>query len=207
MLANDAISDATGFSDTRVARYWPVIVSALKAEGIGSDPVLVAAAGTLRAELGSNFAPLSEFYTGDPYTYFENKYGASTRVGKVLGNTKAGDGYRYRGRGFIQLTGRSNYTAYGKRLGLPLADNPDLALDAHNAARIFAAYFHDRGVAAAAERGDWRAVRKLVNGGYNGWDAFIGVVNKLGGAAAAGAMGSLALIAVAGMVFLSRKGG
>jgi putative chitinase len=46
-----------------------------------------------------------------------------------LGNTRPGDGPRYKGRGLIQLTGRANYVQYGKLLGLNLADNPELAAD------------------------------------------------------------------------------
>lgn len=179
MPSQQAIASATNFGTDKVSRYWPVIVAALNAEGIGQEPVLIAAAGTLKAELGSDFRPVSERYNGDPVQYFESKYGASTRIGQNLGNTQPGDGYKYRGRGFIQLTGRGNYTNYGRRLGIDLASNPDLALDPYQAARIFAAYFKDRGVAAAANNKDWRAVRRLVNGGYNGWDAFIGVVNQL----------------------------
>jgi len=179
MPTEQSIASATAFGSAAVSRYWPVIVAALNGEDIGQEAVLIAAASTLKAELGSSFAPVSERYSGEPVQYFESKYGYQTAIGKKLGNTAPGDGYKYRGRGFLQLTGKNNYTAYGKRLGISLASNPDLALDPYQGARIFAAYFKDRGVAAAANRQDWREVRRLVNGGYNGWDAFIGVVNKL----------------------------
>lgn len=193
MLSTEQVVSATGFPVERVNRYWPVIVAALNAEGIGQDPVLLAAAATLRAELPS-FAPLSERYNGDPYTYFEQKYGASTSVGKKLGNTEPGDGYNYRGRGFIQLTGRSNYTAMSKRLAVDLVSDPDQALNSYTAARIFAAYFKDRGVADAAMRGDWESVRRRVNGGLNGWDVFSNVVSKLGGAITGNPAVSLGLV-------------
>ena len=48
----------------------------------------------------------------------------SGRMGN--GNEASGDGYKFRGRGYIQLTGRDNYTAFGKAIGVDIAENPDL---------------------------------------------------------------------------------
>ena len=67
--------------------------------------------------------------------YF-NKYEPGTRIGNALGNTKPGDGYLFRGRGFVQLTGRANYAKASKKLGVDLVGNPDAALDAQTASRI-----------------------------------------------------------------------
>lgn len=170
------VASTTGFTDLT---YWPTIVAALAAEGIDDEPTLTAAAATLKAELGGQLKPVAERYNGDPYTYFESRYGSHTAVGKKLGNTAPGDGYRYRGRGFIQLTGKSNYDRMSRRIGVDLLGDPDAALTPLNAARIFAAYFRDAGVAQAARAGDWTRVRKLVNGGLNGWDVFKGVVDGL----------------------------
>ena len=210
MALTDAdIKSAGGFSSTGMGKYWPVIVAALRAEGIAQDPVLAAAAATLKAEVGSSLAPVAEGVPSgaNPYDYFEGVYGVGTSIGSKLGNTLAGDGYKYRGRGFIQLTGKSNYATFGKRINQNLLANPDLALNPTIAAQVLAAYFKDRGVAAAANRGDWQAVRRYVNGGYNGWDTFIAVINKLPNLIAGSpgmSVGVLALVLGAAYFFLKR---
>ena len=76
-------------------------------------------------------------YTNNPQGLAELVYGGK------MGNTEPGDGFKYRGRGFIQLTGKNNYASMGKALNLPLVDNPDLANDPIIAARIAARYTKD----------------------------------------------------------------
>ena len=73
----------------------------------------------------------------------EQKYGYKTRRGRNLGNTKPGDGRRFKGRGFIQLTGRYNYEKAGKALNLDLVNNPGLAERAENRARVSAWYYKE----------------------------------------------------------------
>lgn len=68
----------------------------------------------------------------------------SDHNGSKLGNTEKGDGWRYRGRGLVQLTGRSNYRKFGKKLGIDLEGNPDLASDPQVAAQIADAYLQER---------------------------------------------------------------
>lgn len=98
---------------------------------------------------------------------------------KGLGNVTAGDGYRYRGRGFIQLTGRHNYRLYGRLLRLPMEDNPDLAASPEVAARVAVAYWMTRRYTSRttgrkwslnelADAGDYRAITRAINGGENG---------------------------------------
>src|SRR5204862_773156 len=99
-------------------------------------------------------------------------YGPGTTAGQQLGNTQPGDGARYHGRSFLQLTGRANYRRYGQKLGVDLEGNPELALDPDISARILATYFLDRGIPAKAAAGDWQGVRRAVNGGLNGYDRF-----------------------------------
>lgn len=57
---------------------------------------------------------------------FEKKYGSDTSKGRILGNTESGDGSKYRGRGFLQLTGKYNYDKIGKILNLDLVNNPSM---------------------------------------------------------------------------------
>ena len=60
--------------------------------------------------------------------------------GRRMGNDKPGDGFKYRGRGYIQLTGKDNYKSMGKAIGVDLVNNPDLANDPKYASRIMSVY-------------------------------------------------------------------
>lgn len=96
------------------------------------------------------------------------RYDPGTAIGARLGNTKPGDGARYKGRGFIHLTGRYNYRATGERLGLELEDNPELAEEPDTALLIACHYWQQRKINRAADRDDIRWATQLVNGGVNG---------------------------------------
>lgn len=85
-----------------------------------------------------------------------------------LGNVLPGDGYLYRGRGLIHLTGRNNYQRAGQALGLPLVERPELAAEPEHAARIACWYWNSRGLSRAALRDDLEQVTRGVNGGVNG---------------------------------------
>ena len=87
---------------------------------------------------------------------------------KTLGNTKAGDGARFRGRGLIQLTGRRNYTHYGGLLGVDLVAHPERAADFPLAAELAACFWRENGLNALADRDDLSAVTRRINGGLNG---------------------------------------
>ena len=85
-----------------------------------------------------------------------------------LGNTHAGDGSRYIGRGHVHLTGRANYEAAGAALGLDLLSHPELAEDPKHAARIALWFWRVNHIGPHARRGDVRSVTQRVNGGVNG---------------------------------------
>jgi putative chitinase len=104
------------------------------------------------------------------YAYFMRMYditGARPSVARALGNTKKGDGARYPGRGPIQVTGKYNYRACGKALGLDLVRHPELVEKPSVAFRASAWYWRSRGINKAADRGDFQQVTRLINGGLN----------------------------------------
>ncbi len=87
-----------------------------------------------------------------------------------LGNTQPGDGERFKGRGYIQLTGRANYEAAGRALGLDLVNQPELASRPENASRVAAWYWNSRGLNSRADgsQAGFDQITYRVNGGYNG---------------------------------------
>ncbi len=85
-----------------------------------------------------------------------------------LGNTQPGDGVRFKGRGPIQLTGRSNYRAAGEALGIDLEHNPTRAADPDVAFRIAVWFWNSRDLSSYADRGDFQSITYRINGGYNG---------------------------------------
>ncbi len=86
-----------------------------------------------------------------------------------LGNTEEGDGYRYRGRGLIQTTGRANYQKTGDALDLPLIEEPELLESPVNAARSAAWFWHGHGCNALADEGAFERITRRINGGLNGY--------------------------------------
>ncbi len=94
--------------------------------------------------------------------------GAAYEGRRDLGNVHPGDGRRYKGRGPIQLTGRANYSSFGRALGLPLEDQPQLAARHDIGWRIAALYWQSRGLNALADQGAFIAITKRINGGTNG---------------------------------------
>ena len=85
-----------------------------------------------------------------------------------LGNDHPGDGFRYRGRGDVMLTGRANYARYGKEVGVDLVNDPDLASHPDIATAIACAYWADHGCNAPADDDSVIGVTRLINGGLNG---------------------------------------
>ncbi|MAF04965.1 MULTISPECIES: glycoside hydrolase family 19 protein [unclassified Herbaspirillum] len=87
---------------------------------------------------------------------------------KDLGNTMAGDGVKYKGRGLIQITGKANYTALMMALGIDCLEHPEVVEEPTNACRSAAWFWHEKGLNALADQGNFLAITKRINGGTNG---------------------------------------
>ncbi|GAO25939.1 peptidase C1A papain [Alicycliphilus sp. B1] len=148
-----------------IARYLGYVTAALRAVGLLGRDMVLAALGTIRAEI-EGFVPISEFQSkyntapgGAPFALYDGR----------LGNRR-GEGAMFRGRGFVQLTGRSNYETYGAKLGLDLAATPELANAPEVAALLLALFLdaHRDAMQACLAAGDLKGARRLVNGGSHG---------------------------------------
>ncbi|WP_397606705.1 XVIPCD domain-containing protein [Silanimonas sp.] len=102
---------------------------------------------------------------GGPRAVAEKIYGGEWGARK-LGNTEPGDGWQFHGRGYVQLTGRSNYASAGNELGLDLINHPELAADPKIAADIAVHYWIERVRTRDAES-DVTAATRAINGGQN----------------------------------------
>lgn len=143
------------------------LFEALSECGILDNLTLIGALATVRVEVEKIFLPIEEYASGEAYEW---------RID--LGNTIKGDGVKYKGRGYIQLTGRSNYTKYGKDLNIDLVNHPELALDPKISARILVKYFKDHNIPHYCGLQDWKKVRELVNGGDNNLTEFLDVIEQ-----------------------------
>lgn len=158
-----------GASRAHIESSLPPILKALEAAGLDDRAMILMALATIRAETGS-FLPISEFVSrfntspgGHPFDLYDLR--------ADLGNQGAPDGERFKGRGFIQLTGRANYALHG---GEKLVDDPDLANDPMVAAQLLASFLkaHEPKIRTALAASDLREARRQVNGGTHGLDAF-----------------------------------
>jgi hypothetical protein len=134
------------------------LIQTAKQAGITGDELAQLLAQSAHETL--NFTRMREAGTPE---YFTKKYEQHLKTARILGNKVKGDGERYKGRGFIQLTGRDNYTRAGKALGLPLEANPDLAAQPENAARIAVWYWQNRVAPKVKDFSNTKAVTKKIN--------------------------------------------
>ena len=95
---------------------------------------------------------------------------ANKVYGGRMGNVEDGDGWKYHGRGLIQLTGKDNYANCGSGLGVDLLSNPEWVATPEYAALSAGWFWGKRGLNALADSGDIETMTKRINGGLNGLD-------------------------------------
>lgn len=140
---------------------------------------------TVKHECANTWLPITE---RGPRSYFD-KYEAGMPIGRRLGNNEAGDGWKYRGRGYVQITGRANYARMMRELGLgpaeDLIEDPEQARRPAIAYRIMSVgmrkglftgkklsdYINDRGC-------DYKEARRIING-LDQWELIKGYAETL----------------------------
>jgi len=125
-------------------------------------------APALRTVFGKYFTDDSQAnaYARQPERIANKVY--ANRMGN--GDEAGGEGYKYRGRGLIQLTGKDNYTAFGNACGIDAVGHPEI-VESPDAAALSAGWFWDtRHLNALADMGNVVGITKRINGGVNGLD-------------------------------------
>lgn len=169
----DVVKMFPGAALGNIKTHLPDVLAALSAAKLGDRVMVLTALGTIRAET-AGFVPISEFISvfntspnGHNFDLYDNR--------KDLGNQGRPDGDSFKGRGFVQLTGRSNYQRIGNQIGQDLVNKPELANDSKIASTILAAFLQgvEIDIRVALAVGDFASARKAVNGGSHGLTEFI----------------------------------
>lgn len=148
---------AASQAETHAAALNPALVE----WAINSPRRIAAFMAQIAAETGG-FQHLRELGNMAYFARYEGR--------RSLGNLTPGDGPKFRGRGYIQITGRLNYSDAGYHLDLPLVETPELAEQPRHAARIAAWFWDSRGLNALADDLKFNSITKKINGGLNGID-------------------------------------
>jgi hypothetical protein len=157
-----------------IEKNLPYVKAALKEFHIVTPQLIAFTFATMRSD-NESFDPVSEaqsrFNTTPGGTPFD-KYEPESPTGRALGNEQKGDGALFKGRGFVLITGRTNYKNMSARLGVDLIGSPDRANDPEVAARVLCAFIADRQdkIRPALDANNLVAALRTVTGGASGLD-------------------------------------
>ena len=159
-LAKDAVpkSSVTG------SPHEKFLTKAAIAAGIKGEELAQFLAQT--AHESHNFKSMVEYGGSLDFRKYDPKY--APKKAKQLGNKKVGDGAKYKGRGYIQLTGRYNYKRAGEALGLPLEQKPELVEKPEVAAQVAIWFWQNRVQSRVDDFGNTPAATKPINSGLKG---------------------------------------
>ncbi len=170
-----------GTEPGNIRTYLGDILSALRAKQLADTVMLMMSCGTIRAETAA-FLPVDEgisrYNTSPAKT--KNRHNFDLYDDRSnLGNTGDPDGANYKGRGFVQLTGRANYRRIGDQIGYDLENNPDDADRPEIASTVLAQFLKNKeqAIRDAIEKNNLAGARRLVNGGSHGVSEFIAAIN------------------------------
>lgn len=103
------------------------------------------------------------------FRYMEELASGAAYEGRAdLGNTQPGDGVRYKGRGPIQITGRSNYRVFGRKIGVDIERHPEIAAIPSIGLHLALEYWRNRDLNRWADADDIETITRKINGGLNG---------------------------------------
>ena len=160
-MTADELARATGSQPRRAAEFLPHIDAAMAEFGIDTP----ARAAMFLAQIGHESGGLRWLTEIWGPTEAQRRY-----EGRIdLGNTEPGDGFRFRGRGLIQITGRANYRAAGEALGANFIGWPERLAMAPDATRSAAWFWRARGLNELADAGNFERITRRINGGLNGY--------------------------------------
>lgn len=147
------------------------------AAGVAGWPIAYTAYALATAyhETAHTMQPVKEIGGEDYFRRMYDVSGKRPEVAARLGNTQIGDGAKYAGRGYVQLTGRANYDRARREIGQPLIDRPDLAMNDAVAASVMVkgmseGWFTGRSLKtylpsqAPGARGQFIEARRIING-------------------------------------------
>lgn len=146
-------------------KYCDPLNAAMDEYGISKNYKRIA---SFLAQVGHESGGLQFFHEIWGPTDAQKRYEPPGDLARKLGNIEPGDGWRFRGRGPIQITGRTNYRVIGGYLALDLEHRPELLNDTVNACRSAGAFWRWKGLEVYADSDDFLSMTKAINGGING---------------------------------------
>lgn len=155
------LATCTGARIDRAAAYLPYIKAAMVEYGINTSKRKAAFLAQIGHESGGLHYSVEVWGPTDAQSRYEGR--------EDLGNTHAGDGFKFRGRGLMQITGRANYRTAGEALGVDFIACPERLGMPEDASRSAGWFWKRHGLNEQADIGDFRRITRRINGGFNGY--------------------------------------
>lgn len=162
----NTLAACTGSGATRAAAWLSPITAAMDIYQINTP----ARQAAFLAQIGHESGGMNWTHELWGPTSAQKAYEPPSPKATTLGNTQLGDGFRFRGRGLIQITGRANYDAVGRALCLDCTNNPDLLILPEWASESAAWWWQQHGLNELADAGNFEKITHVINGGLNGYD-------------------------------------